>query len=530
MDFIWIVFAFVFGMSVRMLSLPPLVGYLIAGFTLHSFGIESSEVLTLLSDLGITLMLFTIGLKLNIRRLLKTEVWLTTVSHMAVSIVLFSLLFWCLALISVKFFANLDLKTLAVIAFALSFSSTVCVVKMLEEGGEIKTQHGKFAVAVLVLQDIIAVVFMVVATGKTPSIWALALLLLFFIRPILDRLIKNAGHGELIPLLGFFLAFGGYELFVLLELKGELGALVVGALLSHNKKATELYKSLMSFKDLFLIGFFLSIGFTALPNLDMVILALILVLLVSVKGALFYGFLALMKFRARNAFLSSLLLTNYSEFGLIVVALSVQLNWIEQDWLVILALAVSFSFVLNSIVYRQAHVLYQKYKKILKRFEHPISLRRRRLSKLSDAQVLVIGMGRVGKGTYNSLQESLGEKVWAMDADEERAKVLEQQGLQIIFGDGEDAELWETMDLTNLELVLIALPQLADIRNIQKQLKSAKYNGKVAAFARFDDQIKELQECGVDHIFNFYREVGVGFAKESLSIMQDQKKQANPAV
>lgn len=530
MDFIWIVFAFVFGMSVRMLSLPPLVGYLIAGFTLHSFGIESSEVLSLLSDLGITLMLFTIGLKLNIKRLIKTEVWVTTVGHMAVSIAIFSGLFWCLALISMKFFEALDLKTIAVIAFALSFSSTVCVVKMLEESGEIKTQHGKFAVAVLVLQDIVAVIFMVVATGKIPSLWALALFLLIFLRPALDKLIQNAGHGELMPLMGFFLAFGGYELFNLLDLKGELGALVIGALLSHNKKATELYKSLMSFKDLFLIGFFLSIGFTALPNSDMVVLALLLVLLVSLKGVLFYGFLALMKFRARNAFLSSLILTNYSEFGLIVIALSVQLNWIHQDWLVILALAVSFSFVLNSIVYRQAHVLYQKYKKTLKRFEHPISLRRRRLSKLADAQVLIIGMGRVGKGTYYSLRESLGENVWAMDADEERARSLEQQGFQIIFGDGEDAELWETMDLTNLELVLIALPQMADIRNIQNQLKSAKYQGKVAAFARYDDQIKELEECGVDHIFNFYREVGVGFAKESLSIMQNEKKQVNQPI
>jgi glutathione-regulated potassium-efflux system ancillary protein KefC len=530
MDFIWIVFAFVFGMSVRMLSLPPLVGYLVAGFTLHSFGIESSELLSMLSDLGITLMLFTIGLKLNIKSLLKPEVLVTTVSHMLVCVIIFSLLFWLLAFLSIQYFVNLELKTLAVIAFALSFSSTVCVVKVLEESGEIKTRHGRVAIGILVMQDIVAVVFMVVATGKIPSIWALALFALFFLRPLYNRLLENAGHGELMPLLGFFLAFGAYELFSLVDLKGELGALVIGALLSHHKKSTELYKSLMSFKDLFLIGFFLSIGFTALPNADMVIVAIMLVMLIMIKGALFYGILALMKFRARNAFLSSLILTNYSEFGLIVIALCVQLNWISQDWLVILALAVSFSFVLNSIIYRQAHNLYQKYNFLLKRFEHANPIRPSRANTLVNAKVLIIGMGRVGKGTYYSMHEVLGDSVWSMDADVERAMSLKKQGIQIFFGDGEDADLWETLNLENIELVLIALPQIADIQNIQKQLESSNFTGKVAAIARYEDQIQELKDCGIDRIFNFYKEAGVGFAKESLMLINGpQEKVKQPS-
>ena len=519
MDFIWIVFAFVFGMSVRLISLPPLVGYLIAGFTLHYFGIESSDVLSLLSELGITLMLFTIGLKLNIRRLLRPQVWLSTVSHMAISVLTFSLLFWGVAYLSIQFFAYLDLKTLALIAFALSFSSTVCVVKILEESGEIKTHHGKFAVGVLVMQDIVAVVFMVFATGKIPSIWALGLFGLFLVRPMLGQLLERAGHGELIPLTGFFLAFGGYELFSIVGVKGELGALVMGALLSHHSKSTELYKSLMSFKDLFLIGFFLSIGFTALPSTDMIIIALMLVLLLVIKGSLFYGIMSLFKFRVRNAFLSSLILTNYSEFGLIVIALCVQLNWIAKDWLVILALAVSFSFVLNSIVYRHAHSLYKKYKSVLKQFENPAPVNSDPAACFAEAKVLIVGMGRVGKGTYFSVRETLNDTVWSMDADEERVEQLQRQGIQIFFGDGEDADLWESMKLDNTELVLIALPQIADIQNIQKQLKASRFNGKVAAIARYEDQVKELSDCGIDKIFNFYREVGVGFAKEGLSLI-----------
>ena len=140
----------------------------------------------------------------------------------------------------------------------MSFSSTVCVVKVLESSGDIKSRHGKLAVGILVVQDVVAVVFMVIATGQEPSVWALALFGLLFLRKPLSWFLEKVGHDELLPLAGFFLAFGGYELFYALGIKGDLGALVAGIILSGTYKSYELYRSLMSFKDLFLIGFFLS--------------------------------------------------------------------------------------------------------------------------------------------------------------------------------------------------------------------------------------------------------------------------------
>ena len=138
--------------------------------------------------------------------------------------------------------------------------------KILEESSELKVRHGKLALAVLIIQDIVAVIFLVAATGKIPSEWAAALLLLPFLRPVFYRILERVGHGELLPLAGFFLAFGGYELFSALGVKGDLGALVMGIVIAGHSKTSELYKTLMNFKDLFLIGFFLSIGFTALAD------------------------------------------------------------------------------------------------------------------------------------------------------------------------------------------------------------------------------------------------------------------------
>lgn len=419
------------------------------------------------------------------------------------------------------YFVQLDLQTTALLAFALSFSSTVCIVKVLEESGEMKTRHGKLAIGILVMQDIMAVIFMVFATGKTPSILAAALLLLPIFRHLLVRLVNFSGHGELLPLTGFLLALGGYQLFDYLGIKGDLGALVAGMLIANHAKSSELAKSLMSFKDIFLIGFFLSVGLTALPDLHMFVTALALTSLLPIKFLFFFGIFTLLGLRARTAFLSGLVLSNFSEFGLIVVALAVQLQWLDKQWLVILALAVSMSFVVTSLTYSKAHTAYQKLKEILKAYERPIRLKEDIYPRLNNARVIVLGMGRVGKGAYNTLRTVLGDSVWGMDVDQGRVEQQAKQSMQVILGDGEDADLWENLDLGSTELILLALPSIEDISHISQQLRRAGFQGKIAAIARYEDEVQAILDTGCDKVFNFFTEAGTGFAEESLQLLTD---------
>ena len=519
MEFSWILFAFVCGLGAKSFNLPPSIGYLVAGFVLHFLGYQSNDNLQALADLGITLMLFTIGLKLNIKDLIKTEVWLGSLLHTSLWLV-FSLLFIKgLAIASIAFFTDLDLSTAALIAFALSFSSTVCVVKLLEDNGEMRTRHGKLSIGILVIQDIIAVAFLVAATGKTPSLWAFALLGLFLLKPVINKIVQHAGHGELIPLMGFFLAIGSYELFELVSIKGDLGALLMGMFLASHSKASEINKSLMSFKDLFLIGFFLSIGFTALPDWQMVGLALLLIVLLPIKFMLFFALFSLLKLRCRTAYLTALTLSNYSEFGLIVAAISVKAGWLSNQWLVILALSVSFSFILTNVLYRYAHKIFTNKKEFFKRFENPIVLAEDNFMQPCNASIMVIGMGRVGMGAYHALNNHLEKQVWGIDADKEKVLWLNKEGVKAYYGDAEDAYFWESIDLSKLELVLLALPSVQDSMHITAQLKLANYPGKIAAIARFDDEREKLQAYGIDKVFNFYNEAGVGFADESMAML-----------
>ena len=286
---------------------------------------------------------------------------------------------------------------------------------------------------------------------------------------------------------------------------------------------------MLTFKDLFLIGFFLSIGLTALPDLNMLILAGAVSLLLPIKAAMYFGLFTMLRLRARTSYLTSLVLSNYSEFGLIVGALAVSLGMLQEQWLVVLALAVSISFVITSLLYRNSHGRYVRIKSAITPYERDKRLPEDIYPSIDNAEFLVIGMGRVGLGAYRSLSKLVDSRVIGMDADRQKTKRLREEGLNIICGDGEDIDLWDNLNITNARLVLLALPSIEDAINITRQLKFAGYTGKVAAIARYEDEVNELLAHGVDKVFNFFTEAGLGFAEESLAYVHANQDVIVPA-
>lgn len=146
------------------------------------------------------------GLKIDLRSLLGREVWLTASAHMLVMSVVGASLVGLLAVAGVGLAAGGGLTSWLLVGFALSFSSTVFVVKVLEDHGWSRSLGGRTAIGVLVMQDLAAVVFLAVAEGRTPSLWALVLLLVIPAALPLRRVLASVGHGELLPLFGVVLA------------------------------------------------------------------------------------------------------------------------------------------------------------------------------------------------------------------------------------------------------------------------------------------------------------------------------------
>ncbi len=512
-DIIWISVSFVCGLLAVAGRLPPMIGYLGAGFLLHYLGIESVSGLKELSDVGISLLLFSIGLKLDLKSLGKVEVLGVAIGQSLISLVLFFLL---------KTFLLGSGETISgvIIAFALTFSSTIFVVKILEQRGDFAVHYGKIAIGILIIQDIFAVLFMAFTVQKTPSAWLLLLISsLWPLRLFLSFILTRLRQSELIVLFGLTVSFGGAYLFDLVNVKGEIGALIMGVLLSKHHRAAELNRWLISFKDFFLLGFFLSIGMIGFPNWEQISIALVITLFLPLRFLIYFALFNRAHLRNRSSFLAASALTNFSEFGLIVCSFAVSREFLNESWLTTLALVLSFSFIVSAVLNHFSENLYLKYSKVLKKFQHKELHPLEKDISLGDANVLVIGMGRVGSGAYKSFTI---EKKWtplAVEIDQEVLDEIKGEGGNAIYGNSTSPDFWQRVNLkkSSVELILLTMPLVRQNSLTAKLIRAQGFKGKIASIAKFPNEEEPLLNAGVDSVFNLYEEAGNGFAQSACS-------------
>lgn len=525
MDAVLLAVAFFFGLLAQQLRLPPLVGFLVSGFVLQAFGQKSGDALGVIAELGVTLMLFSIGVKLRVRTLARPEIWAGTSLHTLVVVLLFAPLL-LLAGTLVGQAAGMSWQTALLLSFALSFSSTVFAVKSLEEVGDMGAMHGRVAIGILIMQDILAVLFLTFSTGKVPSLWALVLLAaLLFGRKSLGVLIGRSGHGEMITLCGLFLALVlGARGFELVGLKADLGALFIGVLVGSHPRAKELSKSLMGLTDLLLVGFFLQIGLEGSLTVEGFLWALGLLVLLPLKGIAFFGLLTRFHLRARTSWMAGITLSTYSEFGLIVMALGVGKGWLPAEWLVAMAVALSLSILLVAPLSRRAEELYDPISEFLKRFEtkgkHPDELP----IESKGERIAIFGMGRVGLVAYKNLQARFPGRVIGFDRDPLAVKIHQEADRNVLLADATDSDFWERVSVKeNIDLVVLAMPKHGANVHAAKTLRRHGFEGVVTATGKFDDEVRELRELGLDTAFNLYNEAGAGFADHVVQVFSQQR-------
>jgi glutathione-regulated potassium-efflux system ancillary protein KefC len=516
-DVTWLSLAFVLGFLSKLVKLPPMAGFLIAGFVLNAFGIAGGQMLQELADLGITLLLFTVGLKLDIKSLARPQVWGTTLIHMSIITSLFGGFIFLLAVIGTPLFIDLKLEQSLMLAFALSFSSTVFVVKVLEQRGEMNSRHGRIAIGILIMQDLVAVFFLGVTSGKLPTIWAWLLLLLIPLRASLKLVLEKTGHGELLILFGLVLALGGSEAFEMVGVKGDLGALIMGILISTHVKSKELAESMLGFKDLFLVGFFLTIGMSGELTIPTLLIGLALVPFIFIKSALFMKIMTGLKLRSRTALFSTLNLSNYSEFGLIVTVVGVSNGWLDGQWLIVMAIALSVSFIFAALVNTADNRIYLKYRDFWLSMQHSKRLPDDGLMDTKGAQIAVFGMGRVGEGAYEELSSTQDKTVIGIDFSAELIERHKKENRNAAVGNPGDPEFWEKIDHNPVfEFILLALPNLEANLTVLSQLKTMNYPAKLAAVVHYADEEETLRNMGISAVYNIYTQAGVGFAENAL--------------
>ena len=518
MDAVWIGIAFLLGLLARQLSLPPLVGYLAAGFAMYALDINPGRILDQFASIGITLLLFSIGLNLRASSLLMPRIWGTASIHMLISTAGMALVLWALGTTTLSLVSGLTWPIALLLGFALSYSSTVFAVKVLEDRGEPNSTYGRVSIGILIMQDIAAVLFLAASAGKLPPPQAILLIAaLWPMRWLLLRIMDRTGHEELLILFGLTVALGGAQLFSHFGIKGDMGALVFGLLLSQHRWSTRLSAALLSFKDLFLVGFFLSIGLHGIPGADAILVAVLLLALVPLKSVLYFWLLVRFNLRARTSFLSATTLGNYSEFGLIVAAIAAGNGWLSADWLTTIAVALSLSFIAAAPVTSAAHRLYDRYRGHLVRFQRPNRVAGEEEIDSGDATVLIFGMGRVGTGAYEEMHQHRGEHVVGIDMVPEVIDAHRAAGRHVIRASATDPEFWSRLRLHSkrLKLVMLAMPQCEENVFAARQLIKYGYRGRIAALAKFEEDVQLLKDTGVHSVFNLYAEAGAGFAEDA---------------
>ena len=531
-DALWLSIAFLSGLAMKKIKLPPLIGFLATGFFLNYFGFTDGnlqEIIETLSNLGITLLLFTIGLKIKLSQLLKKEVLVTTSAHIVLTSLSFGGFIFLFSYLSLPLFEGISWQTSFVIGIALSFSSTVFIIKTLEQRGEISSRHGKFAIGVLIIQDIFAVIFLTLSKTEWPSIWALTLpLYLYILHFVLSRLLSQTGHGEMLTVFGFFAPFiGGALAFDFINIKYDLGALTVGMLLVNHVRSNELYDRMMSYKDFFLVGFFINIGLQGVPTWGNMAVAAILLIGVFFKGALFFKLFSFFNLRARSNFLTSMHLSNYSEFGLIVGSVAVTSGLLSNEWLVTIALAMSFSFLLSAPIVERSYELFDRFKKYIQPWNHTSSNIDDQPYISGKVKFIVVGLGSIGMPAYLRLHHEFKGCVIGVDYNQEKIDNLKNNDFHAVWGDVTDREFWEESNWIAVEFVVLAMSDYASNVNTLRQInKLASRSFKVGVICHYEDEKEKFQSLGADLIYHYKTEVGEDFADHAIENSDFFRKEA----
>jgi Kef-type K+ transport system membrane component KefB len=481
---------------------------------------RSSEQINLLAELGIAVLLFLVGIKLDLK-LIRTMGAVSLATGLG-QVVFTSIggFFICLAL-------GLDTVTSIYIAVALTFSSTIIIVKLLSDKREIESLHGRIALGFLIVQDIVVVLAMIalaaigvgeregsaaadIATVLAASAGMLVLVLLF-IRYLADPLTHRLARspelmiGFAIALAAAFAAAG--EAF---GFGKELGGLLAGIALASTPFRDSIASRLAPLRDFLLLFFFIALGssldFANLGARTLEAGALSLFVLVGNPLIVLLIMLGL-GYRARTGFLAGLTVAQISEFSLIFMAMGVALGHVDTEALGLVTLVGMITIAASTYMITYSHKLYAFFEPVLARIGGSRGDRESGDGKAEgDYEIVIFGLGRYG-GTIGRRLMKEGRKVLGVDFSPVAMRRWQNDGLPAMFGDVSDAELIAGLPLRSAKWVISAVPDANtgvsshDSRlTLLKALDDIGYEGKVAVATHRLDEVEPLRAAGADLI------------------------------
>jgi Kef-type K+ transport system membrane component KefB len=498
--------AAVIGLLANRAKQPLIVAYIVVGILVGPSvlgWVQDAEPLELFAEIGIAILLFLVGLKLDLH-LVRTTGRVAVLTGLG-QVIFTSVVGFVLALL-----LGLSVVTAAYVAIALTFSSTIIIVKLLSDKRELEELHGRIALGFLIVQDIVVVLVMIVLASTTGTAGrslgveivlilaqgaGLGLVLAVMMRWVLPRLLALvATSTELLVVFAVAWAVSVATLGDVLGFSTEVGAFLAGFALASTPYREAIASSLTGLRDFLLLFFFIELG----SQLDFsevgaqVPAAIVLSLFVLIGNPLIVlVIMGLMGYPKRVSFLSGLAVAQISEFSLILIALGYALGHVggEAVGLVTLVGVVTIGASTYMIIY--SHRLYEWLAPALRIFE-----RKNPMQETAQAHervdVIVYGFGRFGRQVVRRLAEA-GHQVLVVDWDPQaRPDPETEDRVRVIYGDADDHEFAGSLPLEPAKWVLSTIPRVDTSRVLAGSLRRWGYQGKLAVTAHSDIDAERL--------------------------------------
>lgn len=479
--------------------------------------IEASEELELLAEFGIAILLFVVGLKLDLH-LIRTMGPVALITGLG-QVIFTSVAgyFICLAL-------GLSQMAAIYVAVALTFSSTIIIVKLLSDKKEIDSLHGRVALGFLIVQDIVVVLAMIVLTalgtgerdgagfgvemlGVLVNGIGLLVAIGLLMRYVLPRVLEwMARSYELLVLFGIAWAVGLAMAGDLLGFSKEVGAFLAGISLASTPYREAIGSRLTSVRDFLLFFFFIHLG----TQLDLGLLgaqvapALVLSAFVLVGNPLVVMILmGLLGYRKRTGFLAGLTVAQISEFSLILGALGMNLGYIDAETMGLITLVGLITIGASTYMILYSHPLYERLAPLLSPFERKVAYREQAGAAPPAAQtdVILFGLGRFGSRLEQTLKAK-GLTVLGVDFDPDVVHARRKRGLQAVYGDAEDPEFGYNLPLSSANFVVSTLIGEQINKALVEGLRSQGYTGPVAVTIHNKDDEQRYERLQPDLVLN----------------------------
>lgn len=490
--------AAILGAIGQLLRQPLIVIFIALGILVGPTGlnlVSSTDKITLLSDLGIAILLFVVGLKLdlNLIRSMGKVALMTGLGQ-----VVFTSVFGFIIGVALGYTPLVSLY----IAVALTFSSTIIIVKLLSDKKEIDSLHGQIAIGFLIVQDLVVVFMMIFLKalsnnggeqllqsmlgmlGRGVGIFlAIGLLMIYVIPRFVQYLARSQ---ELLVLFAIAWAVAVASGSEYLGFSREVGAFVAGVSLASTQYRNIISGRLVSIRDFLLLFFFIHLGLHLNLQLigNQVMPALLFSLFVLIGNPLIVMvIMGLMGYRKRTSFLAGLTVAQISEFSLIFASLGMTLGHISPQTVGLVTLVGIITIALSTYMIIYSHTLFALLSPVLGVFEREITAEDESQVK-QDAffDIILFGLGRFGGNIALQLKKH-GYKVLAIDFDPKLVRFWQKEHLAAQYGDMEDPELSEQLPFRHAKAVISSIADVQLNQSLIRMLHTLDYRGKIAVTA-----------------------------------------------